>query len=91
MEQLEFHSATSHPGRSWVLIEPKIFEMTLNASPSGRRTLLQKHDPGSLNAKESLHDYIEEIYIVEGDLTDVPRSETYKKGWYAYRKPGMKQ
>ncbi|KAH7357135.1 hypothetical protein BKA65DRAFT_496249 [Rhexocercosporidium sp. MPI-PUGE-AT-0058] len=92
MEQLEFHHATSHQGRTWVQIEPKIYEMTLNIDTlSGRRTLLQKHEPGSLNAKESLHDYIEEIYIVEGDLVDVPKKETYLKGYYyAYRKPGMR-
>ncbi|KAH7407271.1 RmlC-like cupin domain-containing protein [Cadophora sp. MPI-SDFR-AT-0126] len=90
MQQFEFHDAISHPNRSWVQIEPKIYEMLLNSDPAtGRRTLLQKHEPGSLNAKESLHDYIEEIYIVEGDLKDVPRGETYLKGYYAYRKPGM--
>ncbi|KAG4431979.1 hypothetical protein IFR05_012530 [Cadophora sp. M221] len=91
MEQLEFHPVASHPSRKWVQIEPKIHEMTLNCDPStGRHTLLQKHEPGSLNAKESVHDYIEEIYIVEGDLVDVPKGETYLKGYYAYRKPGMK-
>lgn len=90
MEQFEFHDAVSYPGRAWVEIEPKIHEMILNEDPkTGRRTLLQRHQPGSLNAKESLHSYIEEIYIVEGDLEDKRTNETYKAGYYAYRKPGM--
>jgi hypothetical protein len=90
MEQYEFHSPSSLPHRQWVEIEPNIHEMILNSDPStGRRTLLQRHQPGSLNAKQSLHTYIEEIFIVEGDLTDTNLKETFGKGFYAYRKPGM--
>ncbi|KAL2073081.1 hypothetical protein VTL71DRAFT_10405 [Oculimacula yallundae] len=94
MEQLEFHHFTTNPSggaRSWVQIEPKVYDMILNNDPStGRRTLLQKHEPGSLNAKEALHDYIEEIYIISGDLKDVSTGEIYGEGFYAYRKPGMR-
>lgn len=72
------------------LLGSPISEMVLNQDPStGRRTLLQRHEPGSLDAKESLHDYIEEIFIVEGDLGDERTGEVYQKGYYAYRKPGM--
>lgn len=64
--------------------------MILNEDPlTGQRTLLQRHEPGTLDAKESLHDYIEEIFIVEGDLGDKRTGEMYGKGYYAYRKPGM--
>ncbi|KAF8854518.1 hypothetical protein BDZ45DRAFT_40186 [Acephala macrosclerotiorum] len=93
MEQLEFHDAISAPGRTWLdkaSLGAKIEEMILNEDPStGRRTLLQRHQPGSLDAKESLHDYIEEIFIVEGDLGDKRTGLTYQKGYYAYRNPGM--
>jgi hypothetical protein len=93
MEQFEFHEATSLPTRTWFEKESlgsKIEEMILNEDPTtGRRTLLQRHQPGSLDSKESLHDYIEEIFIVEGDLGDKRTGQTYQKGYYAYRKLGM--
>jgi hypothetical protein len=90
MEQLEFHDPTALPGREWIEVEPRIHEMILNEDKTtGRRTLLQRHQPGSLNANKSLHDYIEEIYIVKGDLIDKTANETYEAGFYAYRKPGM--
>jgi hypothetical protein len=93
MEQFEFHEATSLPTRTWFEKESlgsKIEEMILNEdTTAGRRTLLQRHQPGSLDSKESLHDYIEEIFIVEGDLGDKRTGLTYQKGYYAFRKPGM--
>ena len=68
----------------------KIEEMILNEdTTAGRRTLLQRHQPGSLDSKESLHDDIEEIFTVEGDLGDKRTGLTYQKGYYAFRKPGM--
>jgi hypothetical protein len=93
MEQFEFHNAITHPHRAWfekASLGSKIEEMILNEDPeTGRRTLLQRHEAGSLDAKESLHDYIEEIFIVEGDLGDKRTGLVYQKGFYAYRKPGM--
>jgi hypothetical protein len=35
------------------------------------------------------HDYVEEIYLAEGDLTDTRLGRGWEKGAYAYRKPGM--
>jgi hypothetical protein len=93
MEQFEFHDATTLPTRAWFEKESlgsKIEEMILNEdTTTGRRTLLQRHQPGSLDSKQSLHDYIEEIFIVEGDLGDKRIGQTYQKGYYAYRKLGM--
>lgn len=90
MEQYEFHDPASLAHRKWVRAEPKIDEMILNQDPAtGRRTLLQRHEPGSATAGDFVHDYIEEIYIVEGELTDTNLGETFKAGYYAYRKPGM--
>ena len=88
MEQFEFHLLTQQP---FVQIEPLISELTLNSSPSTSRiTKLQKHEPGSKTAGDFIHDYIEEIYIVEGSLTDTNLGKTFEKGCYAYRKPGMR-
>ena len=91
MEQMEFHDAISRPDRSWTQTEPGIDEMILNQNPAtGRKTLLQRWQPGAANAKNIfVHSYIEEIYLVEGDLTDTRLSQSWQKGAYAYRKPGM--
>jgi hypothetical protein len=91
MEQLEFHDAISHPGRSWKQMEPGIDEMVLNQDfETGRKTLLQRWQPGAANAQNVfVHSYIEEIYIVEGDLTDTRLRQSWQTGAYAYRKPGM--
>lgn len=92
MEQFEFHDATSYPGRSWIEVEPGIHEMILNADPkTERKTLLQQWQPNTKNITQTFtHNYIEEVYISEGDLTDMNLQQSWEKGAYAYRKPGMK-
>ena len=98
-KQHEFHPP--QPTGEWLALEPGITEMVLNYdSQTGRRTTLQKWEPGAQNAKTSLHEYCEEIYIAEGDLRVIPRRGTaegksedevewWEKGCYAFRKPGM--
>ncbi|TQN71494.1 hypothetical protein CSHISOI_04072 [Colletotrichum shisoi] len=91
MEQFEFHPATSAT-RAWTPLEPGIDEMLLNADPAtGRRTLLQRWQPGAANRQPSafVHDYVEEIYLADGDLVDVRLGRRWESGAYAYRKPGM--
>lgn len=87
MEQLEFQQ----PASAFTPLDgPSITQLTLNSSDH-RRTTLQKWEPGARNSQSHpfVHSYIEEIYIVEGDLTDVTLGKTFEKGHYAYRKPGM--
>ena len=92
MEQFEFHPATSAPNREWAALEPGIDQMTLNEdSATGRRTVLQRWQPGAVNQQEIfVHNYVEEIYLAEGDLYDLRLQQGWGKGAYAYRKPGMK-
>ena len=92
MEQYEFHPATSSFNRSWVELEPGVDEMVLNEDPAtGRRTTLQRWQPGASNKQDIfVHDYCEEIYMVEGDLCDTRLGQSWEKGAYAYRKPGMR-
>jgi hypothetical protein len=108
MEQFEFHPYETHPisraPREWKLLEPGITQMTLNHDPStGRGTYLQRWEPNTENQMQNfVHDYIEEIFIVEGDFKDLKRRQSgtgvviegeksgdWTKGSYAYRKPGM--
>jgi hypothetical protein len=35
------------------------------------------------------HDYWEEVYILEGELTDLALGQTFRQGMYACRPPGM--
>lgn len=111
MQQLEFHNPSTNPltnrPRKWVTLEPGIDQLTLNADPStGRATYLQRWAPNIQNEKQNfVHDYVEEIIILEGDLRDLRgrrsgtgellkdgdggNGEVWVKGSYAYRKPGM--
>ena len=35
------------------------------------------------------HDYVEEVYLLEGELTDLTLGRTFRAGHYASRRPGM--
>ncbi|KAI9714313.1 MAG: hypothetical protein M1820_000274 [Bogoriella megaspora] len=104
MHQYEFHSPLSVAGRKWTLLEPGIFELVLNYDENtGRRSSLQRWGPGARNAMNSLHDYFEEVILLEGDLRVVPGESAgspsagevqedsgfWGTGAYAFRKPGM--
>ena len=36
-----------------------------------------------------IHDYVEEVYLLEGELTDLTLGRTFWAGYYASRRPGM--
>ncbi|KAM0259661.1 hypothetical protein ACHAQJ_003240 [Trichoderma viride] len=90
MEQFEFHDPTTRS--AWRQCSPGIEELVLNEdTATGRKTLLQRWQPGAANPAPShfVHSFVEEVYIVEGDLTDKTLAQTFYKGMYAYRNPGM--
>lgn len=90
--ELEFHV----PGGEWR--EPErnrvtgIYEKILSADDEGRAyTRLLRFDPGvdsTLNGPQ-VHDFWEEVFIVEGDLTDLRLGKRFSAGMYACRPPGM--
>lgn len=51
-------------------------------------TRLLKVDPGGASTETFVHDFWEEVYIVEGSQWDGDRY--FKQGMYACRPPGMK-
>jgi len=67
-----------------------IMEKILSHDPeTGNYTRLLKFPPG-LETKETLvHDFWEEVLIVEGTLHDMAKDQTYLPGYYACRPPGM--
>jgi hypothetical protein len=88
---LEFHT----PSAPWIAVEgpvPGIWAKMLSEDPdTGDYTRLLRFDPGVNTAEQGIriHEYWEEVYILEGDLTDLPLNQTFRAGMYACRPPGM--
>ncbi len=87
----EFH----RPAGVWTLgsgVVSGIWTQTLADDPeTGAYTGLLRYDAGvdtSLTGTR-VHDYWEEVYLLEGDLTDLGLGETFTAGMYACRPPGM--
>ena len=96
---LEFHRVDMSTG--WVTpegypagIEQKILAGTLDErGKTGARTRLLRFQPGVYTTAPFVHDYWEEVFLVEGDLTVGNDShgyggENFAAGTYACRPPG---
>lgn len=71
---------------------PALVERILAADPDrGVATRVLRFPPGTDTTPNGVqkHDFWEEVYIVEGDLTDLNLGETFTAGMYACRPPGM--
>lgn len=69
-----------------------IWEKILVRDPdNGDYVRLMRFDPGTDSTPNGTltHDFFEEVYIAEGDLTDLRLGETFVAGMYASRRPGM--
>ena len=96
---LEFHRLDM--SRGWetpvgypIGIEQKILAGALDEpGKSGSRTRLLRFQPGVYTTEPFVHDYWEEVYLVEGDLTvgndaEGRGGESFPPGTYACRPPG---
>lgn len=89
--ELEFH----RPDGVWAPAGgavPGIWSQTLAEDPeTGAYTGLQRYEPGVDTTPLGVrtHDYWEEVYLLEGDLTDLTLGQTFTAGMYACRPPGM--
>lgn len=72
---------------------PGQFEKVLAQDPvTGVASRLLRLEPGcdtSANGVQ-IHDFWEELYILEGYIIDLSLGQTFHKGFYACRPPGMK-
>jgi len=71
---------------------PGLFERTLATdADSGVATRMLRFDPGTDTsaAGAQVHDFWEEVYIVQGALHDLTLNQTFAAGTYACRPPGM--
>lgn len=90
--EMEFHL----PAGGWEAVPGQvagIWMQTLAGDPaSDEFTGLLRYEPGvdTTPIGVRVHDYWEEVYILEGDLTDLQLGETFSAGMYACRPPGMR-
>ena len=57
---------------------------------SGDYTRILKFPPGIETSDTLVHEFWEEVLIIEGSLYDIAKKKTYLPGFYACRPPGMK-
>lgn len=78
----------------WRLVEGGYngtMEKILSYDPeTGNYTRLLKFPPKTSMPETLAHDFCEEIYVVDGFLTDTAKDITMAKGYYGSRLPGMK-
>ena len=89
--EYEFHTPTGE----WLPASGKatgIWQRVLSSDPETRSyTGLTRYEPGTDTSPNgpAVHDYWEEVFILEGDLTDLRLGQTFRQGMYACRPPGM--
>jgi hypothetical protein len=90
--EIEFIDVDTH--YEWKPVEGDtlgIKEKILSRDPETKSyTRLLKFPPGIKTAETLVHDFWEEVLIVEGELIDLAKKQTFGAGFYACRPPGMK-
>ncbi|MFF0271304.1 cupin domain-containing protein [Kribbella sp. NPDC004536] len=67
-----------------------ILERVLSRGADGMLTRLARWAPGTTTSDGVIrHEYVEEVYLLEGELTDLTLQRTFRPGDYACRPPGM--
>lgn len=70
---------------------PGVMQKILSGDPaSGDVTRLLRFDPGVETGGTIVHDFWEEVWILEGSLVDLEKRRTFSAGMYACRPPGMR-
>lgn len=91
--ELEFFAANTIDFTPCAGVVPELTERILAADPTtGHATRILKFEPGTDTTPNGVqvHDFWEEVYILEGSFTDLELGETFTAGMYACRPPGMK-
>jgi hypothetical protein len=87
-QEHEFFATADIP---WTEDGPGIAQRVLSQDPvDGTLTRLARWAPGTVSGAEVIrHEYFEEVYLLEGSLTDLSLGQTFATGDYASRPPGM--
>jgi hypothetical protein len=91
--ELEFHSPDSSGWERLNQTGPGVYQKILSRDPEvGNYTRLLKYEAGADMLSDGIltHDHWEEVWIIQGALTDVTLGKTFPAGSYACRPPGMK-
>ena len=92
-DELEFFNVTDRPWRDVPgSLCTGLHERILTGDPtSGDYTRVLRFDPGCDTTPNGpvVHDFWEEVYILEGTLIDLTLKQEFKAGQYACRPPGM--
>jgi hypothetical protein len=91
-QELEFFAADA---RAWETApQPGTEEKVLSrdANDPAVLTRLVRWAPGldTSGAGVIIHDYAEEVYLLEGELIDLTLGQAFRAGHYASRQPGMR-
>ncbi|MGW6198414.1 cupin domain-containing protein [Kribbella sp. NPDC055110] len=75
---------------AWTDAGGGITQKVLSEDADGTLTRLARWAPGTASGTEVIrHEYVEEVYLLEGELTDLTLGQTFGPGDYACRPPGM--
>lgn len=89
-EEREFYAPAELP---WIKdpASPGVSQRVLSADGPVILTRLARWRPGLDTSPAGVirHDYVEEVYLLEGELTDLSLGQTFSAGSYACRPPGM--
>ncbi|MDX6261580.1 MAG: hypothetical protein QOH84_3268 [Kribbellaceae bacterium] len=86
-EQYEFFATTEVP---WTEGGQGITQRVLSQADDGTLTRIARWAPGTITGDDVIsHEYFEEVYLLEGSLTDLTLGKTFHQGDYAARRPGM--
>jgi hypothetical protein len=70
--------------------EPGLSQRVLAGDPStGNHTRMLRFAAGTVTASTLRHDFWEEIWVVDGAITDLRLGEEFRAGMFACRPPGM--
>ena len=89
--QLEFFAADAMAWREAQQPGTKEKVLSRDADDPAVLTRLVRWVPGLDTSGVGVitHDYVEEVYLLEGELTDLTLGRTFRAGHYASRRPGM--
>jgi len=66
-----------------------VSQKILSRNEDGDVTRLLRFDAGVETSGTITHDFWEEVWILEGELMDLGKGQTFTAGMYACRPPGM--
>ncbi|GLY53309.1 cupin domain-containing protein [Lentzea sp. NBRC 102530] len=75
---------------AWQPATRGVTERVLSRDPdTATLTRIARWEPGLETEGVLRHDFHEEVYLLEGDLTDLTLDQTFRAGDFASRRPGM--